>query len=100
MRATVILLRRKGRRVKSDADLESLTFEGNVHSAGIVIQDVRHHYVSMRAGLPADATRPLPPDLYEPTLTGIGQDAVILRGFERVGDVGYVQEWRIHPKPY
>lgn len=100
MRATVILLRRKGRRLKSEADLESLTYEGNVHSAGILIEDVRYHYVSMRAGMPADDTRPLPPDLYEPKLTAIGQDAVFLRGFERVGEVGYVQEWCIQPKPY
>ena len=41
---------------------------------------------------------PIIPDLYDAVLVGVGNDALLLRGIERIqtaeGGLGVVQEWR------
>jgi hypothetical protein len=36
-------------------------------------------------------------ELWEPVLSGIGGDDFTLHGFERMGEAGHVQEWRLKP---
>ena len=38
--------------------------------------------------------RELLPPLYSPELVAIGEDSILLRGFQSVGGAAYVQEWR------
>jgi len=35
--------------------------------------------------------------LWEPTLSHLGDDDLTLHGYERMGDAGVVQEWRLKP---
>ena len=38
--------------------------------------------------------RELLPPLYSPELVAIGEDSILLRGFQSVDGAAYVQEWR------
>jgi len=92
MKVRVFLLRRSGRRFH-DRDQESVE--------GVLRLDstMNGHQMHRVAKLSAPASRgsrgaQLLPPLYEPELVAIGDDALLLRGFESAGGVGYVQEWR------
>lgn len=36
-------------------------------------------------------------ELWEPVLSGVGSEDFTLHGFERLGEAGLVQEWRLQP---
>jgi hypothetical protein len=95
----VVLLRRRGRRLKFRDAENSQAFEGRIVSSVIHTTTEIIEVVSMRTGTPADDHKKLPPDLYNAVFTGVGQDVFCLRGYEVVNECAYAQEWRIHPRP-
>jgi hypothetical protein len=93
MRCRVYPLRRHGRRLPWREVSNSPSFEGELST--YYLSDPEAHYLVAKLAAPGDVLcKPLPPELYEPVLTSIGNGLLILRGFEREGEAATVQEWR------
>jgi hypothetical protein len=98
MLAVVKLMRIRGQRLARYVDEQDFTYEGNLHTASLLIKDERYEYATLRTGLPTDVSARLPPDLFEPVLVCIGNEGIFLRGYEGAQGTGFVQEWYIVPK--
>ena len=93
MRCRVYLLRRRGRRLPWREVADGPSFEGDLRTYYLTLANARY-FVAQLLG-PGDAFRkPLLPQLYEPVLTNLGNNVLVLRGFEREGEAAMVQEWR------
>jgi hypothetical protein len=92
MRFRVYALRRGGRRFH-DRGQESVRGELHLHS---IMRGQETHRVAQLRSQDARGSRSddLLPPLYEPELVAVGNGALLLRGYESSGGVGYVQEWR------
>jgi hypothetical protein len=92
MKVRVFALRRAGRRFH-DRNQEGIDGELRLHS--ITVGSETHKVVQLcsRGGRSSRDEELLPP-LYSPELIALGNGALLLRGFESSGGVGYVQEWR------
>lgn len=92
MRCLVRQFRRRGRRV---SDREFNTMEpivANLSTHYITHANTRYHVATLYA--PNDSLCvDLVPPLYEPALVGAGHGILVLRGYEHIGENGYVQEW-------
>ena len=92
MKVRVFLLRRSGRRFH-DRDQECV--EGELRLDSTMSGHQMHRVAKLCAALHRGSRgAELLPPLYEPELVAVGEDALLLRGFESAGGVGYVQEWR------
>lgn len=92
MRVRVYLLRRSGRRFH-DRDRECV--EGELRLDSTMSGHEMHRVAKLKAMVVGGSRgSELLPPLYEPELVAIGENALLLRGFESAGGVGYVQEWR------
>ena len=92
MRAKVFLLRHDGRRFH-DRDQEGV--EGELRMQSVVRGSEMHRVVQLcRRAQGSSREEELLPPLYGPELVALGSSALLLRGFESTGGVGYVQEWR------
>jgi hypothetical protein len=96
MRCRVYPLRRNGRRLAWRDVCTGPSFEGDLSTYCLSLENAR--YLVATLGARGDARcQPLLPELFEPVLTGIGHGRLLLRGFERVSDSAVVQEWRCEP---
>ena len=92
MKVRVFAMRRVGRRY-THHDQEGIL--GELHLHAILRGSESHRVAELRALDPRGSrTEALLPPLYEPDLVAIGQDGLLLRGFESANGTGYVQEWR------
>jgi hypothetical protein len=91
MRVRVFVLRRSGRRFH-DRDQESI--DGELRLDSTMSGHTMHRVAKLSAVAVGSRSAELLPPLYEPELVAIGDSALLLRGFESAGGVGYVQEWR------
>jgi hypothetical protein len=100
MRCRVHLLRRRGRHLARKEIENSPVYEGELSAYYMTLKAERFFVASW-------GPRPLMvrvlPDLYEPALVALGDQIMILRGFERLGDgdnvCAVVQEWRCKVLP-
>jgi hypothetical protein len=93
MRCRVYPLRRRGRRLPWREVCNGPSFEGDLSTHYLSLQNSRYFVATLIA--PGDALcKPLLPALYEPVLANIGHGRLLLRGFERMSDSAVVQEWR------
>jgi hypothetical protein len=96
MRCRVYLLRRRGRRVSLNEIENGPVYEGQL-SAYYMDGKGERYLVASLSGPRPKMIRMLP-ELYEPVLVAIGDQVMILRGFERLGEgdaaCAVVQEWR------
>jgi hypothetical protein len=84
MRCRVYPLRRRGRRLPWREVQNGPVFEGDL-STHYLSQANERYFVAQLLG-PGDAFRKaLLPELYEPVLTSLVNDVLVLRGFEREG---------------
>ena len=92
MKVKVFALRRGGRRFH-DRGQEFVRGELQLHS--IMRGHETHRVAQLRSqDVRGSRTDDLLPPLYEPELVAVGNGALLLRGYESSGGVGYVQEWR------
>ena len=92
MKVRVFAMRRVGRRY-THHDQDSVVGELHLHS--ILRGSESHRVAQLRAADPRGSrTEDLLPPLFEPELVAIGQDGLLLRGYESANGTGYVQEWR------
>ena len=91
MRARVFLLRRRGRRLKERGG-EGLPGTLAMHSITHGNSLVRVATLTTTQERGSKQTDVIPP-LHEPELVAIGQESVLLRGYEAEDGAGYVQEW-------
>ena len=91
MKVRVTALRRAGRRFH-DRDQEGI--EGFLRVHATLHGQQAHKVARLCAGSGAPKEADLLPVLYEPELVAVGSGALLLRGYESAGGVGYVQEWR------
>ena len=93
MRARVTLMRRRGVRLPDREISSARTFEGNLTAAYL-----RQCFYATLHDPMRQVGGPIIPDLYDAVLVGVGNDALLLRGIERIptaeGGLGVVQEWR------
>jgi len=93
MRARVTLMRRRGVRLPDREISSARTFEGNLTAAYL-----RQCFYATLHDPMRQIGGPIIPDLYDAVLVGVGNDALLLRGIERIqtaeGGLGVVQEWR------
>ena len=92
MKVRVYALRRSGRRFH-DRGQECVRGELLLHA---IMRGHESHRVAQLRAQDARGSRSddvLPP-LYHPELIAVGNGALLLRGYESEGGVGYVQEWR------
>ena len=89
MRATVYILRRRGKRTRDHQGVA-----GELHLESVLSGSESHSVARLgsQAHLSSRNEDLLPP-LYEPQLVAIGADALLLRGFESNEGTGHVQEW-------
>lgn len=91
MKARVIALRRRGRKLR-EAGGEGLVGDLQLHS--ILVGSVMHRVAQLRArderGSREDS---LLDPLYEPELVAVGAESLLIRGYEAADGAGYVQEW-------
>lgn len=98
MKATIQLLRRRGRRLKRrdtgtskqlTGTLAMFAVDHRAYGRVMVLQLVEPTNPTSSGHLAA---------LYEPVITALGNNVIVFRGIERVetedGPVGYAQEWR------
>jgi len=98
VRCRVYPLRRRGQRLPWREVSNAPAFEGELSTHYLTLKDARYFVATLVA--PGDALcKPLLPELYEPVLTNIGNGLLVLRGFEREGEVATVQEWRCEVRP-
>jgi hypothetical protein len=92
LKVRVYALRRSGRRFH-DRGQECVRGELQLHS---IMRGHETHRVAQLRAQDARGSRSddLLPPLYEPELVAVGNGALLLRGYESSGGVGYVQEWR------
>ena len=93
MRVRVFPLRRHGRRMER-ADLAD-GIPGDLRMFSMVHGSEMHMVarLSSRADRGASHEELLPP-LYRPELVAVGENALLLRGFQSIDGTAYVQEWR------
>ena len=92
MKVKVYSLRRSGRRFH-DRGQEFVRGELQLHS--IMRGHETHRVAQLRSqDVRGSRSDDLLPPLYEPELVAVGNGAMLLRGYESAGGVGYVQEWR------
>jgi hypothetical protein len=84
MRCRVYLLRRGGRRVSLNEIENGPVYEGQL-SAYYMDGKGERYLVASLSGPRPKMIRMLP-ELYEPVLVAIGDQVMILRGFERLGE--------------
>ena len=92
MKVRVFVLRQRGRR---HARSESAGVPGDLRMYSMV-HGTEMHTVA-RLCYQSDRSsndRELLPPLYSPELVAIGEDSILLRGFQSVDGAAYVQEWR------
>jgi hypothetical protein len=93
MHCRVYPLRRRGRRLPWREVCNGPSFEGDLSTYYLSLPGGR--YFVAKLVVSGDALcKPLLPELYEPVLTSLGNGTLVLRGFEREGEVATVQEWR------
>jgi len=101
MHCRVYLLRRRGRRVPRKETENGPVYEGDL-SAYYMDGKGERFFVASLSGPRPLMVRVLP-DLYEPALVALGDQVMILRGFERLGDgdaaCAVAQEWRCEVLP-
>ena len=92
----ILPLRRQGRRLSHHDWINQPAVEGALSLSGL---GTRRGFVRIATlqQVGGGLTHPLLPELYEPTLTTLGNGVLVLRGFERcatrAGSVAVVQEW-------
>jgi len=93
MKVRVFTLRSRGKRtprseasegIAGDLRMDSMMHGSEIHSVARLCQ---------RAELSCVDREVLPP-LYSPALVALGEASLLLRGFQAVDGVAYVQEWR------
>ncbi|APV48541.1 hypothetical protein BWI17_01870 [Betaproteobacteria bacterium GR16-43] len=91
MNARVFVMRRRGRRLKVRGG-EGLPGKLSIHSVthGSALHQVATLTETEERG---SKSRDVIPPLHEPQLVAIGQESILLRGFEAEDETGYVQEW-------
>jgi hypothetical protein len=91
MKARVIALRRRGRRIR-DGGGEGILGELQLHS--ILIGSVMHRVANLNARDEGGSReQPLLDPLFEPELVALGAESMLIRGYESAEGTGYVQEW-------
>jgi hypothetical protein len=97
VKVRVFALRRVGRRY-THHDQDSVL--GELHLHAILRGSESHRIAQLRSLDPRGSrTEDLLPPLYEPELVAVGQDGLLLRGYESSNGTGYVQEWRCVIQP-
>jgi hypothetical protein len=93
MKVRVFLLRQRGRRTQRADTHEGV--EGNLQMSSTVYGSESHATVTLRPLVAHGVRDPeLLPPLFSPHLVAVGNDAMLLRGFEAENGTAYVQEWR------
>jgi hypothetical protein len=93
MKVRVFTLRSKGRRTPRSEATEGVPGDLRMHS---MMHGSELHCVARlchRADRSSNDRELLPP-LYSPNLVALGEASLLLRGFQSVDGVAYVQEWR------
>ena len=91
MKARVIALRRRGRRLR-EAGGEALVGDLQLHA--LLVGSVMHRVVQLRARDERGSREAsLLDPLYEPELVALGAESLLIRGYESADGAGYVQEW-------
>lgn len=92
MKVKVFLLRRSGRRFH-DRGQEGVDGELRMHA---MTRGAETHKVAQlcRRVQGSSKDEEVIPPLYCPELVAVVNGAMLLRGYESAGNVGYVQEWR------
>jgi hypothetical protein len=97
MRFRVFLLRERGRRRPSRDVQVGPSYIGDLQTYYIMNAGAPYQVATLRMGN-GMVGKPLP-DLYEPVLDAVAPQAMIIRGYERIGEGGgaytVMQEWRI-----
>ena len=93
MKVRVFTMRSRGRRtprsegaegVAGDLRMDSMVQGSEIHSVARLSQRTDR----------SSSERELLPPLYSPNLVALGEASLLLRGFQAVDGVAYVQEWR------
>jgi hypothetical protein len=92
MRVQVFVLRRNGRRWQ-DRNPEGIAGELSLHSVTLGGETHKMAQLCSR-GVRSSRDDALLPPLYAPELIALGDESLLLRGFESSNGIGYVQEWR------
>ena len=93
MKVRVFPLRRNGRRT-ARAD-EEPGVAGDLRMFSMVHGTEMHMVARLCTRTERSSTdRELLPPLYRPELVAVGENALLLRGFQSVDGAAYVQEWR------
>ena len=87
----VTLLRRQGRKLKMAQVQAEQQYCGSINSHWLRTTSI----VTMRTGLADDAQKRLPPDLYNPVFSSVGNHRLRLYGIESIDGAAYAQEWMI-----
>jgi hypothetical protein len=90
MKATVYLLRKRGRRSARTEEREGVSGELHLSSTS-TCTEVRLSRAIERS---SNRTDLLPP-LYEPVLAALGNSSMLLRGYESIDGAAFVQEWHV-----
>ena len=93
MRVRVFPLRHHGRRTRRAEEQPGVA--GDLRMFSMVHGSEMHMVARLCTRTERSSTdRELLPPLYRPELVAVGEDALLLRGFQSVDDAAYVQEWR------
>lgn len=93
MRVRVFSLRHHGRRTRR-AD-EAAGVKGELRMFSMVHGSEMHMVARLSARADrGSAHEELLPPLYRPELVAVGDNAMLLRGFQSIDGTAYVQEWR------
>lgn len=100
MKARIIALRRRGRRIREGGG-EGVLGDLQLHS--VLVGSVMHRVAQVTARDDRGSREEMLLDpLYEPELVAVGAESLLIRGYESADGAGYVQEWHcvlLGPQP-